>query len=172
MFQAKAVYNTGVEEISMPENWHELKFKNYVELVNIDPELKDEKLGYKRISILTGIPEDDVQYLPTAVFIRLITASQFLNNMDPLIQALNVPEKYKNFKVGGIEIGTFILAQQELQRVKDSSLDTVNAGQKIVYLFTKKRGRDYDIPGWNISNEPVTEVLGLVNFFLNKLESS
>lgn len=157
MFQSIAVYISGDEVINMPEAWSEVTFNQYVELVN-----RDSGDWFDRISVLTGLSIEDVKRFKTDLFVQFVNRASFLNDTKPLMDSLIVPEKWQGFKVGSTEIGTFMQVQQELDRVKEAELNSVNAGAKIVKLFT----------GEDIGSDPVTEVLGLVNFFLLKLESS
>lgn len=177
MFQAK--FNTGIEEISIPSSWHEVTYSQYCELINNDGD------WFRRISILSGLKEDDVKRFSTDLFTIMLSRASFLNNIDELLNSLFIPKEYENFNVGATDIGDFISAQQELERVDNELKSRIPepteqqllnnrayAGVKITRLFTQKRYDGYSVPGLNISNEPVTKVLGLVNFFLLKLENS
>jgi len=56
--------------------------------------------------------------------------------------------------------------------VEELSKHRLSISHDLVEIFTRKRvDKDTVLSGMKVGNDPVTEVLGTVNFFLNKLES-
>jgi hypothetical protein len=182
MFKLNANFIDGTKEVILPESWNELTFSRYVDLVN-----NDDKEWKTRLSVLTGIEKDDLGKLPVHAIDLLISVIGFIADLKPLNDANVAPEKYKDFKYStSVEFTWHEEVLKELQKwtkfYKGDEADTpekrdillrkvqMSSAAKLVEVCTRKRTSDSRVlPGWNIKDEPVLNVIGMVSFFLHHL---
>lgn len=153
-------YTTGPEKMDVPTSWGEVSFSKYCDLLE-----NDNATLPRRISIMLGIPETEVESLPAGVAISIGNCLSFISDMAPIREAgAVIPVGFEKFDVGFESWGKYEDAQKVLATYHDKT-EYTRAAVEIVKIYTAKG----DEPGRDISNEPVTEVLGLATFFLAKL---
>jgi hypothetical protein len=178
-------YNTGDEICKVPQSWNDVTFKQYVELINRDEEGEDVRHQWLiRLSILTGLKEETILELPQTVVESMINCIMFTIDSSAIID-LPVPEEFKHWEYESITMGdgwaidkildiNFKELKEDLGRDPEEDelrIHRINCASKIVEQLTRKKIGDKMI-GRKIDDEPVTEVLGLVNFFLLRLQGS
>lgn len=149
MVKIQLTTNQKVLKKSIPTDWDDVTFKQYVELVNFDDGTIE-----RRVSILLGIDFELVKTIPAVDIAGIIPLISFSFNFKKLEESNNVPEEYKNFNIGQQSWSKLEECNQSIAKIEGK--DSINAGADIVRIYT---GRD-------INDEPITKVLGLVNFFL------
>ena len=178
MFEFKAQFIEGDRVVRLPESWSELTFDQYVNLVN-----NDDKEWLTRLIVLTGI--EDIGKLPVHAIELFTSIISFLADVKPLNDANVVPEKYQDFKYSSsveftwhqevlIEFKKwsdhYEVDKAETPEQKDILMRKVqmSSAAKLVEVCTRFRTTDERvIPGMKINNDPVLEVIGMVNFFLH-----
>ena len=148
-FNLTSADNT-LTSVSVPDSWDEVSFKKYVDLVNYDKGTIES-----RISILLGISEDYINVLPSEDVLMIVPIIAFTFDTDELIKCNVVPDQYKDFYIGHESWKKLEEAKQAINALDGK--DAVNAAAKIIKIYTDQ----------DIEDKPVTEVLGLVNFFLS-----
>lgn len=151
MVKFEVITNKRVETKSVPTSWDEVTFDKYVELINYD----DGTLE-RRIAILVGIDYDLINTLRADDIVNLIPIIAFSFEYDEILNTSSEPEEYKDFNIGLQSWAKLEKAKQAIAKLDGK--DTINAGAEIVQIYTDR----------DIKNEPVTKVLGVVNFFLRK----
>lgn len=160
-------------KVSIASNWSEVPFSKYVELVN-----KDEGKIEKVISILSGVPLEDVIQISADEFIVLTKVCIFVFDRGDLLNHVVTPEGFENWYIGDE-------AWQKLEQCKNAialcneqpiigtepneegvevpaiigmtpAKDSINAAAEIVKVYTGK----------DINDMPAPEAVGLANFFL------
>lgn len=148
-FNLTSADNT-LTSVSVPDSWDEVTFKQYVDLVNYDKGTIES-----RISILLGISEDYINVLPSEDVLMIVPIISFTFNTEELEKSNVVPDDYKDFYIGHESWKKLEEAKQAINALDGK--DAVNAAAKIIKIYTDQ----------DIEDKPVTEVLGLVNFFLS-----
>lgn len=148
-FNLTSADNT-LTSVSVPDSWDEVTFKKYVDLVNYDKGTIES-----RISILLGISEDYINVLPSEDVLMIVPIISFTFNTEELEKSNVVPDDYKDFYIGHESWKKLEEAKQAINALDGK--DAVNAAAKIIKIYTDQ----------DIEDKPVTEVLGLVNFFLS-----
>jgi hypothetical protein len=166
MFKFALRFTTGKQVINLPEKWSEVTFNQYVDLVN-----GDDKNWLTRLSILSGVEKKFIDQLPIETVELLINRITFINDQSALKNCKS-PKKYKGFKYTKLESAWHFDIMDELEKHK--GLDLINCAPVVVERCTRKRhGKIKGLltsngfsKGIDISQRPVTEVLGTANFFL------
>jgi len=152
MIQFEATYESGnIVTMQLPQSWSEVTWDQYIDLINYDTGSLE-----KRIAILLGIEESDVMLFSTENIFYLIQAVSFTFDLEELVKHNKTPEQYKDWYIG--HQAWFKLEQCKQELSKLDGKDVMNAGKEIVKIYTSE----------DIGNKPVTEVLGLVSFFLSR----
>lgn len=153
-------------DIVAPSNWSEVTFKKYAELVD---EGNDIDI-IKQISILTGEDYDNLMQMEYNVIQMLTHAIRFSFDTSALYAANIIPddfENWKNPKEGKIQ--RWDIGLQPVQKmiiVDQAHKDLQEAGKKFgTFFLCEELCRQY--AGVEIADKPITEVLGLCNFFLS-----
>lgn len=177
------IYDNEEKEVFLPQTWSDVTFEQYVRLVNEDN--YDEKGNIdilNRIHIFTGIPIEALERCKQELILTMFNCISFMADQDEIINC-KVPADLANWEYEGISYGTGIAIDKILDNnykalVEDIGREPtpeevqkhrINAGASIVEVLTRKKVGD-NLVGRNILKEPVTEVLGMVNFFLTRLE--
>lgn len=152
MITFEATYNSGIiKEITLPQNWSEVTWQQYVDLINHDTGSVE-----KRLAILLGLELDDVVLFETDLLFKLIFEIGFTYDLETLLKHNVAPEKYKDWYIGHQPWFKLEKCKQALSGLDGK--DIMNAGAEIVKVYTDE----------DINDKPVTEVLGAVSFFLNR----
>lgn len=138
-----------ITSVSVPESWNEVTFKQYVELVNYDKGTIES-----RIAILLGLSENEVNNLQSSDVFMIVPIISFTFDTKDIIECNVVPDEYKDYYIGHQSWKKLEEAKQAINALDGK--DAVNAASKIIKIYTDQ----------DIDDKPVTEVLGLVNFFL------
>lgn len=167
----------GIEKsITCADCWNEVSIENYIRLVNED-EGKIEIV----CSILTGIPVEQIYKIPASEFVLLAKCCSFVYYRDKLIETIVTPSGFMDWHIGEQSWGKLEQAKKAIARCSPQPiigtefdealkkevqvitgytepLDTINAAKEITQIYY----------GQDISGKPITEVIGIVNFFLFK----
>lgn len=162
MYTFNATFIDEEREIKLPESWSELTFSQYLDLVN-----GDDKDWVTRLSILTGIDKESIVQLPGEAVESLIHVISFLADKEPLVKANVIPDEWAGFKYSKVEYSHHCAIMAEVKRCTDAQLNELNFAPVLVEYCTGERVSKKEFKkGIDIRNKPVTEVLGLANFFL------
>lgn len=181
MVELKFIFSTGEELIKVPTSWDDVSFEAYAQLVNLKSEDWMEKAA-----ILTGQPANILRQCNEATITSMVNCIMFLSDHDRIVQAgKNTPDEFKDWDIRDTEYGQI----EEVDQILGASYDKLKAdlgrdpeasevylnrlliGHKIVEVYTRKRiSKEKVLPGMDVKGEPVTKVLGLVNFFLSKYQ--
>lgn len=165
MFKFTANFIDEDKEISLPESWEDVTYTQYIDLVN-----RDDKKWITRLSILTGLEVDIIGQLPTHVVDMFINIISFMADQSDLEKANVIPKEYEAFNYSSVEYAHHCRIMDEIKKYNEQGLNILNAAPVIVEYCTGKRkdSEKFDL-GLDIRQRPVTEVVGLANFFLSHL---
>jgi hypothetical protein len=165
-------------KIPVPTSWHDVTIEQWITLVN-----EDDGTMERRVAILTGIPISDIVQLSVNEFIRLCATLIFCQNIENLGEHNIVDAKWNDWYIGNESWEKLEKAKQELAKCSPQPVfkydtegnkildaegnavldymtkakDPINAVKEIVKIYT----------GEDVSGKPVTQVIGLANFFLS-----
>jgi len=142
---------------AVPTSWNDVTFKEYCDVIRA----KGKPLS-ERLSCYSGIPIEIVDKLNLTQLNYLLGCLEFMDSPDTLDAFVMAYESK-------IEIGEEMYwrvenAKQVIQKVDVPML----AGAEVVKIFTADEDGN---GGEDISNEPVTKVIGRVAFFLSGCQS-
>lgn len=158
MFTFTAEFADEEKVINLPEKWDEVTFEQYADLVH-----KDDGDWFTRLNVFTGIDVQDLKSLPLHAIDLFVSVLKFLANSDELKQANVAPDGYEKFNYANIPYLQHEKVMAELKRVNESGLTTLHAAPMLVEVCTKN-----EFGFVNIRNKPITEVIGIANFFLSR----
>ena len=142
----------------LPANWNDVSFKKYCGIV----QAKGKDL-IERLAVYSGVPRETLDK---------ISLNQ-LNYISGTVEFMDFPETIEAFSIAyesDMVIGDEMYwrvenAKQEIQKNKDNP---ILAGVEIIKAFTADKDGN---GGEDISDTPVTEVIGRVAFFLRSCQS-
>lgn len=175
MIELILTYSTGTETISIPQSWDEVSLSKYCELVNKDRMKGDTVDLLNRASIITGISIENLNQCNADTITLLLNNLAFISDHEPVQEAAKKRPNitgfdYDTFDFSSTEWGYFEEAKQLIKHCNDNNINKVNIGSQLVEIYTRKRVDGKEVPGLDVSERPVTEVIGLVNFFLSRSE--
>lgn len=165
-------------KLSVPTSWNDVTIEQWIRLVN-----EDDGTMEKRVSILIGLDFEDVIKLSVIEFTRVCQTLIFCQDISALAECNTVEPKWNDWYIGNESWEKLEKAKQEMSKCSPQpilkydesgnkildddglavidrwteSKDPINAAKEIVKIYT----------GEDISGKPVTEVIGLCNFFLS-----
>ena len=135
-------------EYNVPTSWVDVSYSKAIEVIKIED--IDDVLCY-----LTGIPKDILYTLKESSVAKLFILIRFVEDVE--IWNSNEPgDKYKDFDYGSAEYGKTEAVKIIINNNKDKNF--LDLAPQIIQKLT----------GDDISNEPMSEVIGTVGFFLNQ----
>lgn len=140
----------GLYQVNVPEEWKEVTFKKYVELINYD-----DGSFKRRIAIMLGLPYDEVDFISAENMLQIYPTISFVFSPDELLKYNYVSDEYKDYYIGHQSWAKLEEAKKAIAMLDGK--DSINAASSIVKTYT----------GIEIDDKPVTEVIGLANFFLS-----
>jgi hypothetical protein len=139
------------QRLNIPISWRDLTWNRFVELKGKEFSNEIEKLSW-----LTGIEYNSL--LSSPLFLKAIIEScSFIWDEDIEVYANYISPEHK-LNIASLEWGKFEAAKSEVVK---SSKNIWSAGEGIIKTYLEIE----------IGQKPCVEVIGLVSFFLSKLQS-
>ena len=179
----------GEKEIRVPTNWEEITLRKYFTIAKLEQSKSsfafEELYMMKMIEVLCDSSEEEMDDMTLEQVTEISESLQFMSNMDDW-------KIYTNINIGGVDyvfpkdmnkltMGEYI-SIKTLQENTPDTIDTIplilgiilRPGKKIIDDYGKEKWvqNKFDVEGIEIRKElfmdqPVSNVMGAINFFLN-----
>lgn len=175
--KVKLTFNDGKKTVTIPKNWHEVKYKDFVQLVKIQSGEMPIKEEIKQIvALIYNLSEDEINSIDFDQVLKLFMLIDFVKSFNDVLQQTAVPEIYKDFDVGSHEwsklIEAMIYIKPVIEKYKDEKdISDHQKNEFLIEVLTQAPGYCKPYLNFDISEKPVMEVYWAVNFFLQKLVS-
>jgi hypothetical protein len=149
------------QEQEIPVNvatcWGDATYSQFCELLRRDSEGTFDQRLMVRMCVFTGLEPETIRGCSAQTVNLLSNAVAFSFDYKELEECNEAPEEYATFDPGSEEWGKLELAKQAMQAMQNEN-ELFCAGHEVVKIYT-----DVDI-----TSMPITEVYGMVNFFIAK----
>jgi hypothetical protein len=179
----------GEKEIRVPTNWEEITLRKYFTIAKLEQSKSsfafEELYMMKMIEVLCDSSEEEMDDMTLEQVTEISESLQFMSNMDDW-------KIHTNINIGGVDyvfpkdmnkltMGEYI-SIKTLQENTPDTIDTIplilgiilRPGKKIIDDYGKEKWvqNKFDVEGIEIRKElfmdqPVSNVMGAINFFLN-----
>lgn len=140
-------------EWEIPTLWSEVKWKYYVNFMN----LPKDATTFEKVCALTDCPAEIISQLSQVQKDSFHDLYSIIPNPKDLDGCMGFADEYESFDIGAKAWGKLQVSLEAI--AKTNTLNHYNVGSEIVKTYT----------GEDINDKYVSEVLGIVCFFLLKL---